>query len=147
MAAPASAKRRTARSKPVAGASSMPSKAVVSRTRNRAPDIDAPRRSGARPPSRAARTNAASSTDRQSGPMVSNFAQSGRAPSRETRPAVVFRPTRSFQTDGMRTEPPVSEPTPQEARPNATEAAAPDEEPPGTASGSFTQGGVAVIGL
>ena len=47
----------------------------------------------------------------------------------------------------MRTDPPVSEPIPQAASPKATLAAAPEDDPPGTASGSFTQGGVAVTGL
>ena len=47
----------------------------------------------------------------------------------------------------MRTEPPVSEPMASGARPKATEAAAPELEPPDTPAGSFTDGGVAVTGL
>ena len=47
----------------------------------------------------------------------------------------------------MRTLPPVSEPIPAAASPKATDAAAPEDDPPGTASGSFTQGGVSVTGL
>ncbi len=74
-------------------------------------------------------------------------AASGTTPSSDRRPEVVFRPTRSFQTAGMRTDPPVSEPMPAAASPNATEAAAPEDDPPATASGSLTDGGDAVIGL
>ncbi len=47
----------------------------------------------------------------------------------------------------MRTDPPVSDPIAAGASPKATEAAAPDDDPPGTASASFTQGGVAVTGF
>ena len=60
---------------------------------------------------------------------------------------MVFRPTRSFHAAGTRTEPAVSEPMPAAARPKATEAAAPEEEPPGASSGSLMLGGVAVTGL
>ena len=49
-------------------------------------------------------------------------------------PDVVFKPTKSFQTDGIRTDPPVSDPIAMGANPNATEAAAPDDDPPETAS-------------
>ncbi len=52
------------------------------------------------------------------------------------RPEVVFNPTRSFQTDGTRTEPPVSEPIASGAMLNATDAAAPEDDPPDTASAS-----------
>jgi hypothetical protein len=79
--------------------------------------------------------------------MVSNFLASGTTPSRVSRSAVVFRPTRSFQTEGTRTEPPVSDPIAAAARLNATEAAAPEDDPPATAPASLTQGGVAVLGL
>ena len=47
----------------------------------------------------------------------------------------------------MRTDPPVSLPMPAAASPLAMLAAAPEDEPPGTASASCTLGGVAVIGL
>ena len=63
------------------------------------------------------------------------------------RPAVVFSPTRSFHAAGILTEPPVSDPIAAGASPNATEAAAPEEDPPATAPSSFTQGGVAVTGF
>ena len=78
---------------------------------------------------------------------MSNFAQSGTTPTSDRSPVVVFSPTRSFHTDGIRTEPPVSDPIPAAASPKATDAAAPEDDPPGTASASFTQGGVSVIGL
>ena len=120
---------------------------AVCRAANRISLSDAPRRSGAAHPSRAARTNAASSTLRPNGPTVSNRAHSGTTPFSDTRPEVVFSPTRSFHALGMRTDPPVSLPIPLAARPKATLAAAPDEDPPGTAASSFTQGGVAVIGF
>ena len=47
----------------------------------------------------------------------------------------------------MRTEPPVSDPIAPAAKPNATDAAAPEDEPPGTASGSFLFGGVPITGF
>ncbi len=62
-------------------------------------------------------------------------------------PWLVLRPTRSFQAAGMRTDPPVSDPMAAGASPNATDAAAPEDDPPGTARSSFRQGGVAVTGF
>ena len=64
----------------------------------------------------AASIAAQSSTHRASGPTVSNRAASGTTPFSDTRPDVVFNPTRSFHADGMRTDPPVSLPIPQAAR-------------------------------
>ena len=84
-------------------------------------------------PSRAASARAASSTDRHSGPTVSNRAQSGKTPCNEIRPLVVFNPTKSFHAAGIRTDPPVSEPIAKGAKPKATEAAAPEDDPPETA--------------
>ena len=60
---------------------------------------------------------------------------------------MVFSPTRSFQAAGTRTEPAVSEPIAAGARPKATAAALPEEEPPGASAGSCTFGGVPVTGL
>ena len=60
---------------------------------------------------------------------------------------MVFSPTRSFHAAGTRTEPAVSEPIAAAASPKATDAAAPDEEPPGASSGSLMFGGVAVTGF
>lgn len=120
---------------------------MVSSNIRRTPSRLLPARSTARLPSSAASKSPASSTDRHSGPTVSNVRQSGTTPSSDRRACVVLSPTRSFHAAGIRTDPPVSEPIPAAASPNATEAAAPDEDPPGTASGSFTQGGVAVMGF
>ena len=78
---------------------------------------------------------------------MSNSGRSGTTPSSGSAPCVVFSPTRSFQPAGTRTEPAVSEPIAAAARPKATEAAAPDDEPPGASSGSLMLGGVAVTGL
>ena len=47
----------------------------------------------------------------------------------------------------MRIEPAVSEPMAAAARPKATAAALPEDEPPGARSGSLMFGGVAVTGL
>ncbi len=52
-----------------------------------------------------------------------------------------------FTEAGMRTEPPVSEPSAAAARPEATATPEPDEEPPGTRAASRTQGGVPKWGL
>ena len=132
--APAALRRATALSKAALGASRTSSGAMVSRMARRRPFAEAPLRSAACPPSSAASMRAASSTVRQSGPIVSNFSQSGTTPVRGMRVAVVLRPTRSFHAAGIRTDPPVSEPIPQGARAKATEAAAPEEEPPATAA-------------
>ena len=66
---------------------------------------------------------------------MSKLSDKGTTPFNDNRPAVVFNPTKSFQALGTLTEPPVSDPIPHTARLNATEAAAPDDEPPATASG------------
>ena len=127
-------------------ASTFASAEVVS-TPSRIPSSVTPSRLPGFPASMIARSCAASSTLRQSGPTVSNRAQSGTTPSSESRPCRVFSPTRSFQADGVRTDPPVSDPIPAAASPKATEAAAPEDDPPDTAPASFTFGGDAVIGF
>ena len=76
----------------------------------------------------------ASETVLHKGPTVSKLSDNGTTPCNDNRPMVVFNPTRSFHALGTLTEPPVSDPIPQEAKLNATEAAAPDDEPPATAS-------------
>ena len=88
-----------------------------------------------------------SSTFLQRGPIVSNFGHKGTTPSREISPLVVLSPTKSFHAAGTLTEPPVSDPIPIEARLNATDPAAPEDEPPDTASKLFIQGVVFVIGF
>ena len=113
----------------------------------RRPRRSAFRKSGGVDPSSSAIRTAASSTVRQSGPTVSKLVQSGTVPSSDKRPEVVLSPTRSFHAAGMRTEPPVSLPIPAAASPNATEVAAPDDDPPGTQAGSCRLGGVSVDGL
>ena len=111
----------------------MSSKAAVSQIAKRLPSKVVLVRSTGLLPSKAASARAASSTERQSGPTVSNRAQSGTTPCKEIRPLVVFSPTKSFHAAGIRTDPPVSEPNAIGARPKATEAAAPEEDPPETA--------------
>ena len=146
ISAPASRRRFAASVKPVSGCSRTSSIVMVSRTASRrGPSV--PRRSGAFVPAIAAVSRAASPTERHSGPTVSKVPQSGTDPATDKRPWVVLNPVISFQADGIRTDPPVSEPIPAAARPKATEAAAPDDDPPGTTSGSFTLGEVAVIGF
>lgn len=125
----------------------MSSNAVVVRTASRTPLSDVISRSIGFSPFMAAYRSAASSTVLQSGPTVSNFAASGTAPLRLSTPEVVLRPTRSFHADGIRTEPPVSDPIPADANPYATDVAAPEDDPPGAASGSWMFGGVAVLGF
>ena len=145
--APARASRVRASSNPRAGRSRRSSSATVSSTIRRAPDRLVPSRSGARRFSMAAKRWAQSSTERAKGPTVSKVSHKGTTPVSGRRPVVVFRPTRSFQAAGIRTEPPVSDPIPAGASPKATEAAAPEEDPPDTAFSSLIQGLVAVIGL
>src|SRR5207244_637228 len=57
-------------------------------------------------------------------------------PERETSPYVGFMPTIPHRAAGWRIEPPVSVPRAHGARPAATAAALPPEEPPGTRSRS-----------
>jgi hypothetical protein len=78
---------------------------------------------------------------------VSKLSASGTTPSSDRRPDVVLSPTRSFHADGTRTDPPVSDPMPAAASPKATDAAAPEDEPPGTQAASCTLGGVAPSGV
>ena len=62
-------------------------------------------------------------------PAVSNDGASGRMPSALIRPWVGRRPYSPHAAAGARTEPPVSVPRPSRARPPATAAAGPEEEP------------------
>ena len=104
------------------------------RLASRTPFSDAPRRSTGLLPSITDISRAASSTVWVSGPTVSKRAQSGTTPFRDSRPEVVFSPTRSFHAAGTRTDPPVSEPMAAGASPKATEPAAPEDDPPASAS-------------
>jgi hypothetical protein len=54
------------------------------------------------------------------------------------RSAVGLKPVRPHSAAGMRIEPPVSVPSAIAAMPSATEAAAPEDEPPDTRSSPFT---------
>ena len=120
---------------------------MVCKAAKRTPSRRDPARSTGASPVSAAWQSAASETLRHSGPTVSNRAARGTTPSSEIRPAVVLSPTRSFHAAGMRTDPPVSDPMAAAASPKATEAAAPEDDPPGTALASFTQGGVCMTGF
>jgi len=75
--------------------------------------------------------NAASATDRVIGPTVSIDTEQGMRPSIGNVPSVVLRPTVPFQADGVRIEPPVSEPTAQGTKPAPTATPEPLDEPPG----------------
>ena len=63
--------------------------------------------------------------------MESSELDSGSAPAVGTRRCVGLKPASPHSADGMRTEPPVSEPMPTTAMPSVTDTAAPLEEPPG----------------
>ena len=67
----------------------------------------------------AAKTTAASCTDRVNGPGVSKVGLSGTMPRVDQRPAVVLSPTCPVTLAGMRTEPPVSVPMAMTAEPSA----------------------------
>ena len=54
------------------------------------------------------------------------------------RAAVGLKPVRPHSAAGMRIEPPVSVPSATAAMPSATDAAAPDDEPPEIRSSPFT---------
>src|SRR5699024_11333928 len=59
-------------------------------------------------------------------------------PYRDTRPYVGLKPTTPLNAAGCRIEPPVSEPKAAINSPEATAAAGPPEEPPGTRSEEHT---------
>ena len=79
----------------------------------------------------ASRNNAASSTDRAIGPLTLSPHQASSCGAIETRSRCGFRPNRPHQVDGMRIEPPPSEPSASGASPAATAAALPPLLPPG----------------
>ena len=91
----------------------------------------------------------ASRTSRVSGPMESSVPDSGTAPCRLISPRVVFRPVTPLSAAGIRTEPPVSEPSAAGARPAATATPEPLDEPPGMRACFRSQGlrGVPITGL
>lgn len=67
------------------------------------------------------------------GPIASSERLSGATPSREIRPWLDFIPATPQSAAGMRTEPPVSDPTARGTTPPATATADPLDEPPGEA--------------
>src|SRR5699024_712792 len=76
-------------------------------------------------------SNAASSTERASGPKVVRPWNSSESGAVDTRWRWGLIPTRWVHAAGMRTEPAPSEPRAAGTRPAATAAAEPPEEPPG----------------
>ena len=94
---------------------------------------------GSGPPMTAVRS-AASSTLRASGPSESSVVASGTTPARLITPYVGLSPVSPHSPEGMRIEPPVSEPTAAGARPAATATAEPLLEPPATRCVFVSQG-------
>ena len=74
------------------------------------------------------------------GPTWSSDHDSGSTPARLTRPYVGLRPVSPQRDEGMRIEPPVSEPRAPAASPAATAAPEPEEEPPHTRCAVASQG-------
>src|SRR6516164_4903245 len=91
-------------------------------------------------PSIARYNSAASSTERAIGPGVSRLGLKGRIPKVLTRPIVVLRPVSPHQDAGNLTEPPVSVPTAQGAKPAATATPEPLLDPPGVRAVAGSQG-------
>src|SRR5207253_11144039 len=75
---------------------------------------------------------AASRTSRVNVPTWSRDDANAISPYRDTRPYVGFIPTTPHSAAGCRTEPPVSVPSAHTACPDATAAADPADDPPGT---------------
>src|SRR4051812_40057363 len=80
---------------------------------------------------------AVSTTWRASGPAVSCSAEIGTTPVRLTRPSVGFSPTTSLAPAGQTIEPSVSVPIATCAKPAATAAPEPEEEPHGLRSRTY----------
>ena len=74
---------------------------------------------------------AISAADLANGPDVSNISMTGMTPSEETNPRPDFRVKTFARVAGMMSEPQVSVPIAIGAKPAATAAALPDDEPPG----------------
>lgn len=85
---------------------------------------------------------AQSNTLRASGPTVSSVNDNGNAPVRGTRACVGLKPVTPLSAEGMRMEPPVSEPIAISHMPRATATPAPEEEPPGMRVASCALPGV-----
>ena len=85
---------------------------------------------------RARSVHQASSTLRASGPTQSQVGLSGTTPVSDTSPHDGLRPTRPQQAEGMRIDPPVSDPIDTWHMPVAAATAPPPVEPPATCDGS-----------
>src|SRR5438067_986874 len=95
-------------------------------------------------PAMAFNSSAQSSTDRAIGPAWSRLHARGISPALLTRPNVGLIPTVPHSEDGMRMEPPVSEPVAPRHIPEARAAPDPPLDPPGirVVSHGFDVGGV-----
>src|SRR2546421_12882946 len=90
------------------------------------------RRSVGSGPTTASRANATSVVRIAMGPRVDRWCQSGGCgPPDATRPSDGFMPDRPHADDGMRMEPPPSEPVASGTMPAAMAAAEPPDDPPG----------------
>ena len=83
------------------------------------------------------------------GPMESSVPDKASAPCKLIKPRVVFKPVIPFSAAGMRTEPPVSEPSAAGHKAAATATPEPLEEPPGVRWVLRSQGfqGVPITGF
>ena len=129
--APACCSVAQARSKAAATVSSTSFSTSVSGIASRAPATSRNAGTVGGSPARMASTMAQQRTLAASGPIESSEVDSGSAPSVGTRRCVGLKPVSPHSADGMRTEPPVSEPMPTTAMPSVTDTAAPLDEPPG----------------
>src|SRR3990167_6714558 len=73
-------------------------------------------------------------------PSESSVGERGYTPSSGHRPLVVLSPKTPEKAAGLRTDPPVSEPTAKAHIPAATATAEPLDEPPGTRCTTMSQG-------
>ena len=83
-----------------------------------------------------------SATLRVIAPTESRLSARGKVPAMGTRLALGLKPTRLQNAAGIRSEPPVSVPSPATAMPSATLTAAPELEPPAIRSGAQGVSGV-----
>src|SRR5438552_18432697 len=79
-------------------------------------------------------SNAQSATERAIGPVWSRDQESGATPYLLTRPKVGLMPVTPQKAEGIRIDPPVSEPVAPRNSPAASPAAEPPLEPPGMQS-------------
>ena len=119
------------RSKAWATVASSPSRNKVDGTASRYWDSGARLRVTRRAASTSCATMA-SRTVRVMAQAVSSVVDRGTAPVVGTRRAVFLKPTMPLRAAGIRMEPPVSDPSPMNAAPVATDTPAPEDEPPGT---------------